>query len=1150
MSKRTSFVLTGLILASMLAGILPALAKMAPKNIWDRRAELKLQTRANLAGTDKYDRTGVPAEPLEPHNLGYNEIGRKNRNGVTVGTTSFDLQSLYRMNRQVEWRADGITGNVELMHFVWTRSNLYDWENLDRGTAYEAWDCEDEQFVFTGSSGGGCDIHPRLGPHINYSGFASLDIDTENKAVIANHHEDNNGLATTVWYDFVPASCFFSPYTERLSDSCMMKCADGDNGYDWHFLWPSHEYQVYMGDTVTHVFAKQWGPERLPDVSTSIIAYFRRGGSDLSGAWECQYSFPVDTVPTVSQIVTSSRNTGKVALVWQAPPGMYPGDPESLTRDNPDPGLGDNERINDVYYMLSPDAGLSWGPKFNVTGYDSTRGGWLGHGEMSALIASDDYLHIIWSARQVRPAAEGLGEFVNFWGSRLFHWDEFNNSITTVKDANWAVPPGAEDMFCTGGRYNEMSIVKPMLSECEGKFYALFVQFQDIYEGLYNDCHSVRFTENDWDGTANGDLFVSVSGISRGLNWDLARNLTGTSTPYCDTVPVGEGCGHEHYPSMPRFGQHISECSYSGVPEIDPSDGAYTGDYYLDVLYVEDKFPGSCIMNRGVWTTNPVKWFRMPCVEPEGGGNLVVTPDRIMPPAWTMPGVPYDTGGTFENIGNAPLDIYGISYTGPGAGTALTGWTTPIYPGQVDSITITVTAPAYQVYRDTIVIASNSAAGSPALIPIELLIVDSLPLPQERDIRTACKRIVFNNAGNLGSAGGEGAGDGGYNLNFFDDCDTTGNTAGDNDHAGVYLYEASPFVSYIDGPDTVLNCYMYKADWFRNDGFKPLMSPSVDSTSLLDYQYGYPGLFCNPDSNIYVEVELYAPTDPDTCDFIVITQKFAVTETINDAFIGDFMDWDVPSDTMSRNGSDFDSGRNLIWCYGAEYGPDDIINDDCVPADQRLGGYAYHGGYRTSNGLLLNRIDEPKAAWTGNNATYVYPQNGFVAEEMYPLMLNKNGFSTWSTTYPESLYADLHTVSCYGQFDLTPFDTLVFCNIYATIDYGDDNEMAAVIDQAGAWLAGRPHIFEYPGFICDCTPGDDNSDGVINILDIMYEISWLYKGGPPPLSPYPLCTGDVNCSCTHNILDVVYKINHLYKGGPAPCTCEDWVAACGLPLRK
>jgi hypothetical protein len=63
--------------------------------------------------------------------------------------------------------------------------------------------------------------------------------------------------------------------------------------------------------------------------------------------------------------------------------------------------------------------------------------------------------------------------------------------------------------------------------------------------------------------------------------------------------------------------------------------------------------------------------------------------------------------------------------------------------------------------------------------------------------------------------------------------------------------------------------------------------------------------------------------------------------------------------------------------------------------------------------------------------------------------------------------------------------------------------------------------------------GDVNADGVINVGDIVYLTTYLYRGGPPPI-PLP-CYGDVNCDDIVNVGDVVYLITYLYRGGSSPC---------------
>ena len=62
--------------------------------------------------------------------------------------------------------------------------------------------------------------------------------------------------------------------------------------------------------------------------------------------------------------------------------------------------------------------------------------------------------------------------------------------------------------------------------------------------------------------------------------------------------------------------------------------------------------------------------------------------------------------------------------------------------------------------------------------------------------------------------------------------------------------------------------------------------------------------------------------------------------------------------------------------------------------------------------------------------------------------------------------------------------------------------------------------------------GDANGDGVIDIGDVVYLVSYLYRNGP---APNPLEVGDCNCDGIINIGDVVYLINYLFRNGPPPC---------------
>lgn len=63
------------------------------------------------------------------------------------------------------------------------------------------------------------------------------------------------------------------------------------------------------------------------------------------------------------------------------------------------------------------------------------------------------------------------------------------------------------------------------------------------------------------------------------------------------------------------------------------------------------------------------------------------------------------------------------------------------------------------------------------------------------------------------------------------------------------------------------------------------------------------------------------------------------------------------------------------------------------------------------------------------------------------------------------------------------------------------------------------------GFLC----GDVNGNGTVNLLDIVFIIDFLYKGGP---APNPLEAADVNNDSVINLLDILRLINYLYKEGP------------------
>jgi len=78
---------------------------------------------------------------------------------------------------------------------------------------------------------------------------------------------------------------------------------------------------------------------------------------------------------------------------------------------------------------------------------------------------------------------------------------------------------------------------------------------------------------------------------------------------------------------------------------------------------------------------------------------------------------------------------------------------------------------------------------------------------------------------------------------------------------------------------------------------------------------------------------------------------------------------------------------------------------------------------------------------------------------------------------------------------------------------------------------GGSDIFGY-----GCLPylrGDLDQDNETTLGDVLFLVSYLYKGG---LAPDPIELADVNCDGVVDLGDLLYLISYLYKSGPPPCS--------------
>jgi len=199
-----------------------------------------------------------------------------------------------------------------------------------------------------------------------------------------------------------------------------------------------------------------------------------------------------------------------------------------------------------------------------------------------------------------------------------------------------------------------------------------------------------------------------------------------------------------------------------------------------------------------------------------------------------------------------------------------------------------------------------------------------------------------------------------------------------------------------------------------------------------------------------------------------------------------------------------------------------------------LGSAAYAEEAYNQGDTILGVLNFDMIAWDGNDDDVIEVHCGFPSENQalaglfigaildYGLSLSAEKIidgatdrsdhaSFWDWGFPAIL-----GIEDFDDFNIYYHSTDDRVSAFDTAYYVDFTKAAV----ASIAILGDPFVI-----------GDVNGDGVLDLGDVLYLISYLYKGG---LAPDPLEVGDCNCDGVVDLGDVLLLISYLYKGGPAP----------------
>jgi hypothetical protein len=1060
--------------------------------------------------------------------------------GASVDLTYDDWQWTRKHGRYIATYYNGEVGGAEEVdvHFVYEDAkdttgdhNLPEFqENTYTG-----------HNIYTASGGGdwpllqniGCDLQATdtAGTGIE----ANIDVTHGGLAVIAARSRfflsldaDTRLNQNMIFYEGTRWECSYDPLDDAFGncdwiDSTLYRpLALEQPGTGTNYGWNPQVVMSWDGtDDITHVILGEdayGAPPSTDDyvngLGSKVCMYFRKvGGTSYTGTWSTGIAIDTTWYHGWSLAVAPYPNQDNLAVCYTNP--SYYG------------ALLNQAEDLDVWVRRSSTGGLSWTPAVSVTNYTNAIADdpahftcWI---ESQAFFDLNADLHVVYNAKPTSADPYFDGFNWQDFDENVYHWTEATGNIVKVANGNFMNPDmltgSMNTLHCGFGGVNAGYVAFQSISQCDNKLYIVWNQIHERANRFpWRDAETqpapTILDDCAYDAprlsAANFEIMVSVAQLGSPDLWDAPRSVSDTYTPGCgmpDDPEAAGLCGSEYKPSVERYSldESLLSLDWPAETEVDVSPAQdYSGGHYLNMVYVDDQYPGSFWRPDLRGNTNPtlnsMKWIRMACVEPIEASQIQVLALGLQWPSWVMTGQTTAIPLTVVNEGNVILNVTDVSTTE----TTGSGWLSVSIAPTVGSpfevnagvfntatfdVSINAGAISQPTWLDGTVTLTSDAANFPTYdVNIHLLAASYVEPVAWDTVMThvnmfspffepvgECVALAVGNTGDLGWGAGSG---GSINMDYVE----SGLECNDRARDAYYLIGATPFTIVADdalGTNAKLTQVFNDADQADETGW----DPTNDEGSLANgeqlvtaangnvYDYAFTGRFVNRDTTVAMEREVFAPrsTTPasDIINFVVVRTKVYSADGMahNHVTFGDVIDWDVPADSIPNNSSFIGEGVSGDFLYLT--GTDTANSTSCQSNTGRLATHAFGGFYTTADWNA-----DGCAVLTANSAEDYYGFNALYQTLMVDTTHYRNGTDLvpdqplpdvwWAETSVPGLNAGDNDIQntdqavwCTYRYDysLGATEELNFWTVITTTRDADAATLAAQVDYARCWFA-------------------------------------------------------------------------------------------------